>query len=85
MPSSGTASDVGGMISASSRKNTVSDTRIEMQSVTWNGGLIVAIRINDSLIAFDGYCVMLANKMAIMSESLRGDESLKRNYLFAGV
>lgn len=34
LPSSGTANDVGGMISASSRKNTVNDTRIEMQSVT---------------------------------------------------
>lgn len=33
-PSSGTAKEVGGIISASSRKNTVNDTRIEMQSVT---------------------------------------------------
>lgn len=35
LPRSGTASEVGGMISASSKKNTVSDTRIEMQSVTY--------------------------------------------------
>lgn len=34
-PKSGTANEVGGIISASSRKNTVSDTRIEMQRVTW--------------------------------------------------
>ena len=33
-PSSGTASDVGGIISASSRKNTVSDSRMEMHRVT---------------------------------------------------
>lgn len=32
LPSSGIASDVGGMISARPRKNTVRDTRIEMQS-----------------------------------------------------
>lgn len=35
-PSNGTAKDVGGIISASSKKNTVSDTRIEMQSVTFS-------------------------------------------------
>lgn len=35
LPSSGIASDVGGIISASSKKNTVNDTKIEMQSVTW--------------------------------------------------
>ena len=34
LPSKGTASEVGGMISASSKKNTVSDTKIEMHSVT---------------------------------------------------
>ena len=33
-PRSGTTSDVGGMISASSRKNTVSDNRIEMDRLT---------------------------------------------------
>lgn len=33
-PSNGIANDVGGMISASSKKNTVNETRIEMQSVT---------------------------------------------------
>ena len=35
-PSSGTTSDVGGMISASSKKNTVSDSRMEMDRLTWN-------------------------------------------------
>ena len=34
LPRSGTTSDVGGMISASSRKNTVSDSRIEMERLT---------------------------------------------------
>lgn len=33
-PSSGTTSDVGGMISASSRKNTVSDSRMDMLNET---------------------------------------------------
>lgn len=33
-PSSGTTSEVGGMISASSRKNTVSDSRMEMDKLT---------------------------------------------------
>lgn len=36
LPSNGTANDVGGIISANSKKNTVSDTRIEMQSVTFS-------------------------------------------------
>lgn len=35
-PKRGTASDVGGIISANNRKNTVKETRIEMQSVTCN-------------------------------------------------
>lgn len=34
LPKRGTVSEVGGMISASSRKNTVRDSRIEMQSDT---------------------------------------------------
>jgi hypothetical protein len=33
-PSRGTTNDVGGMISASSRKNTVSDSRMEMDKLT---------------------------------------------------
>ena len=33
-PSNGTTSDVGGMISANRRKNTVSDRRIEMDKLT---------------------------------------------------
>lgn len=34
LPRSGTARDVGGMISASSKKNTVSDTRMLLHRVT---------------------------------------------------
>ena len=34
LPRRGTASDVGGMISASKRKKTVSERRIDMQRVT---------------------------------------------------
>lgn len=34
LPSNGMANDVGGIISASSKKNTVNDTRIEMHNVT---------------------------------------------------
>lgn len=37
LPRSGTTSDVGGMISASKRKNTVSDNRIEMDRLTCEG------------------------------------------------
>ena len=33
-PSKGTARDVGGMISANSRKNTVKESNMEIQSVT---------------------------------------------------
>lgn len=35
-PSNGTARDVGGIISANNRKNTVSDTRMEIHNVTCN-------------------------------------------------
>ena len=35
LPRSGTTRLVGGMISASRRKNTVSDSRIEMAKLTW--------------------------------------------------
>ena len=34
-PNSGTASEVGGMISARRRKNTVRESRMEMESETW--------------------------------------------------
>lgn len=34
-PSKGTASDVGGMISANNKKNTVNDTRMELHKVTF--------------------------------------------------
>jgi hypothetical protein len=36
-PKSGTTSDVGGIISTTSRKNTWSEMRIDIDSVTWNG------------------------------------------------
>jgi len=36
LPRRGTVRDVGGIISASSRKNTVSDRRIEIQSDTFS-------------------------------------------------
>lgn len=36
LPRSGTARDVGGMISASSRKNTVRDSKIDTQSDTFS-------------------------------------------------
>ena len=35
-PSNGTAKEVGGMISANSKKNTVRESNMEIQSVTWN-------------------------------------------------
>jgi len=35
LPSSGTARDVGGIISANSKKNTVRDSKIEIHSATW--------------------------------------------------
>lgn len=35
-PSNGTTSEVGGMISANSKKNTVRDSRMDMLSDTWN-------------------------------------------------
>ena len=34
-PSRGTAKDVGGIISASSKKNTVNESRMEIHKVTW--------------------------------------------------
>lgn len=37
LPRRGTTRDVGGMISAKRRKNTVSDRRIEIERLTWNG------------------------------------------------
>ena len=36
LPSRGTTKEVGGMISASSRKNTVSESRMEMESETFS-------------------------------------------------
>lgn len=36
LPKRGTTNDVGGMISASKRKNTVRDSKIEMDKLTYN-------------------------------------------------
>ena len=36
MPRRGTTSEVGGMISAKRRKNTVKESRIEMDKETWS-------------------------------------------------
>ena len=41
-PSNGTASDVGGIISASSKKNTVRDRRMDMQRVTCKNKMVDA-------------------------------------------
>ena len=35
-PSNGTTNDVGGIISANSKKNTVNDSKIDMLNDTWN-------------------------------------------------
>ena len=43
-PRSGTTSDVGGMISASSKKNTVSDSRMEMDRLTYKVNIETAIK-----------------------------------------
>ena len=43
-PRSGTTSDVGGMISASSKKNTVSDSRMEMDRLTYKVNIATAIK-----------------------------------------
>ena len=47
-PNRGTARDVGGMISASSRKKTVSDSRIEMHRVTWKVSRLYFGETNDT-------------------------------------
>ena len=45
LPRSGTTREVGGMISASSRKNTVSESRMEMERLTWTQSVIVNITL----------------------------------------
>ena len=45
LPRSGTTREVGGMISASSRKNTVRDSRMEMERLTWTQSVIVNITL----------------------------------------
>ena len=42
LPSNGTARDVGGIISASSKKNTVRDRRMDMQRVTCKNKMVDA-------------------------------------------
>ena len=42
-PSRGTTSDVGGMISASSRKNTVSDSKMLMDRDTWKRRIFLSL------------------------------------------
>ena len=48
LPSKGTTSEVGGMISASSKKNTVSDSRMLMDSDTWR-----TVVVSDSRMLMD--------------------------------
>lgn len=45
-PNNGIASDVGGIISANSRKNTVSDTRIEMLKEIYGENFIAKVSYN---------------------------------------
>ena len=47
-PSRGTAREVGGMISASRRKNTVSESRMLIQRVTWSDTLRVMLTLLSS-------------------------------------
>ena len=49
LPRSGTTREVGGMISASSRKNTVRDRRMEMERLTWTQSVIVNINTRSSV------------------------------------
>lgn len=58
-PSSGTTSDVGGIISANRRKNTVNDNRMDMLNDTWNESdkimiidLLVISILRDSILAW---------------------------------
>ena len=40
LPRRGTTREVGGMISAKRRKNTVSESRMEMERLTWNTNIV---------------------------------------------
>ena len=40
LPMRGTTREVGGMISAKRRKNTVSESRIEMERLTWRTNIV---------------------------------------------
>ena len=48
-PKSGTARDVGGIISAKSKKNTVNESRIEIQRVTCNKFIKQLQKVHNSL------------------------------------
>ena len=56
-PSKGTTSDVGGIISASKRKNTVNDSKMLMERETWkrNKIKIINIIINISMVLYYSY------------------------------
>ena len=41
LPRRGTTREVGGMISANRRKNTVSESRMEMERLTWRTHLLI--------------------------------------------
>ena len=49
LPRSGTTREVGGMISASSRKNTVSESRMEMDRLTWIRVLVSTLTLAHSV------------------------------------
>ena len=55
LPSRGTTKEVGGMISANSRKNTVSDSKIEMDRLTCNlkKNLFIDEKLLDICILFE--------------------------------
>ena len=64
-PNKGTAKDVGGMISASSKKKTVSDSKIEMQRVTWKTKSI-------STICLDQLMLQIKNQDPWKEKGLKG-------------
>lgn len=72
-PSNGTTSDVGGMISANKRKNTVNDKRMDMLSDTCNGRRVVRRYIIDLLIKLARECS--TNSIFLFMESHEGDKS----------
>ena len=55
-PSNGTAKEVGGIISANSKKNTVRESNMEIQSVTWNFNWTISYVLGHSKVI---YCSIL--------------------------